>query len=78
MHDSHQALNSVFSSHPPVQERVARLMALVHHDDAVREFEYGVASHIGTFSDALMAEAKKENWNIISMKNDWKRVFAFE
>jgi len=29
MHDSHQSLNSVFSSHPPVQERVARLMALV-------------------------------------------------
>ncbi len=28
MHDSHQALDSVLSSHPPVKERIARLMAL--------------------------------------------------
>jgi hypothetical protein len=56
----------------------ARLMALVHHDDAEREFAYGADSKIGTFSDSLMSEAKKERWNVISMKNDWKRVFAFE
>ncbi len=56
----------------------ARLMMLVHHDDAVREFEYGAKSHIGTFSDALMEEAKKNNWTVISMKDDWKTVFAFE
>ena len=56
----------------------ARLMMLVHHDDAVREFAYGPESKIGTFSDALMAEAKKNSWTVISMKNDWKRVFAFE
>ena len=36
----------------------ARLMMLVHHDDAVREYAYGADSKIGTFSDALMAEAK--------------------
>ena len=23
-------------------------------------------------------EAKKENWTVISMKNDWKRMFAFD
>jgi haloacid dehalogenase-like hydrolase len=56
----------------------ARLMALVHHDDATREFAYAADSKIGTFSDSLMSEAKKERWNVISMKNDWKRVFAFE
>ncbi len=56
----------------------ARLMMLVHHDDAVREFAYGPDSKIGTFSDALMAEAKKDNWTVISMKDDWKKVFAFE
>src|SRR5438132_5082064 len=39
----------------------ARLMMLVHHDDAAREFAYGADSKIGTFSDALMAEAKKED-----------------
>lgn len=56
----------------------ARLMMLVHHDDAKREFAYGAKSPIGTFSDALMAEAKKEGWNVISMKSDWKRIFTFE
>jgi hypothetical protein len=56
----------------------ARLMMLVHHDDAVREFAYGAGSLIGTFSDSLMAEANKNGWTVISMKNDWKRVFAFE
>jgi phosphoglycolate phosphatase-like HAD superfamily hydrolase len=56
----------------------ARLMMLVHHDDAGREFAYGAESKIGTFSDALMAEAQKSGWTIISMKDDWKRIFSFE
>jgi len=56
----------------------ARLMMLVHHDDAAREFAYGAESKIGTFSDALMAEAKKSGWTVISMKDDWKKIFAFE
>jgi hypothetical protein len=56
----------------------ARLMMLVHHDDAVREFAYGAESKIGTFSDGLMAEAKQKGWTVISMKNDWKRIFAWE
>ena len=56
----------------------ARLMMLVHHDDAVREFAYGAESKIGTFSDALMAEAKKNAWTVISMKNDWKVIFPFD
>jgi hypothetical protein len=55
----------------------ARLMMLVHHDDAMREFAYGAESKIGTFSDALMAEAKKDGWTVISMKDDWKTIFAF-
>lgn len=54
----------------------ARLMMLVHHDDATREWAYGPQSKFGTFSDALMAEAKKQGWNVISMKNDWKTIFA--
>ena len=53
----------------------ARLMMLVHHDDKAREFEYGAKSHIGTFSDALMDEAKEKNWTVISMKDDWKTIF---
>ena len=55
-----------------------RLMMLVHHDDAVREYAYGANSKVGTFSDALMSEATKRGWLVISMKNDWKRIFAFE
>ncbi len=35
-------------------------------------------SKVGTFPDALMEEAKSKGWTVISMKNDWKRVFAFE
>jgi hypothetical protein len=56
----------------------ARLMMLVHHDDAMREFAYGAESKIGTFSDALMTEAKKNSWTVISMKNDWKIIFALD
>jgi hypothetical protein len=60
----------------------ARLGLLVLHDDAEREFAYGPAdglpdSHIGTFPQSLMDEAKsRRNWKIISMKNDWKTIFA--
>jgi hypothetical protein len=56
----------------------ARLMMLVHHDDAVREFAYGPVSKIGTFSDVLMAEAAEKKWTVISMKDDWNRIFAYE
>ncbi len=56
----------------------ARLMMLVHHDDAKREWAYGPESKIGTFSDALMTEARKSGWTVISMKDDWKNLFAFE
>jgi hypothetical protein len=55
-----------------------RLMMLVHHDDAEREYAYGAQSKIGTFSDALMIESQQNGWIVISMKRDWKRVFAFE
>jgi phosphoserine phosphatase len=61
----------------------ARLMMLVLHDDAQREYAYGPAqglpdSKVGTFSQVLYDEAKKKGWTVISMKNDWKRIFAFE
>ena len=56
----------------------ARLLMLVHHDDATREFAYGPKSSIGTFSDALMAEAKQNNWTVISMLDDWNNIFTFD
>jgi phosphoglycolate phosphatase-like HAD superfamily hydrolase len=61
----------------------ARLKMLVHHDDAQREYAYGPAdglpdTKVGTFDQSLMNEAKSRAWTVISMKNDWKRIFAFE
>jgi phosphoglycolate phosphatase-like HAD superfamily hydrolase len=61
----------------------ARLMMLVLHDDAQREYAYGPAqglpdTKVGTFTPELYDEAKKKNWTVISMKNDWKKVFSFE
>jgi phosphoglycolate phosphatase-like HAD superfamily hydrolase len=60
-----------------------RLAMLLLHDDAKREYAYGPASglpdtKVGTFTQALYDEAKKEGWVVISMKNDWNRIFAFE
>jgi hypothetical protein len=61
----------------------ARLMMLVLHDDAKREYAYGPAgglpnTSVGTFSEALLTEATKNAWVVISMKNDWKRIFSFD
>lgn len=61
----------------------ARLSMLVLHDDAIREYAYGPAqglpdTRIGTFTPALYAEAKEKNWTVISMKNDWKKIFSLE
>lgn len=57
------------------------LQMLVLHDDAVREFAYGPANGlpattVGTLSQKLMDEAKAKGWAVISMKNDWKTIFA--
>jgi phosphoglycolate phosphatase-like HAD superfamily hydrolase len=61
----------------------ARLCMLVLHDDAKREYAYGPAqglpdTKVGTFPQALYDNAKKEGWTVISMKDDWKRIFSFE
>jgi hypothetical protein len=61
----------------------ARLSMIVLHDDAKREYAYGPAqglpdTKVGTFTQALYDEAKKNGWFVISMKDDWKRIFAFE
>jgi hypothetical protein len=33
---------------------------------------------VGTFPQALYDQAKKQGWIVISMKDDWKKIFAFE
>ena len=61
----------------------ARLSMILLHDDAEREYAYGPAqglpdTRVGTFTQELYDEAQKQGWIVISMKDDWKRIFAFE
>ncbi len=61
----------------------SRLAMLVLHDDARREYAYGPAlglpdTKVGPFTQDLYDEARKQGWIVISMKNDWRRIFAFE
>jgi phosphoglycolate phosphatase-like HAD superfamily hydrolase len=61
----------------------ARLKMLVLHDDAEREYAYGPAeglpdTKVGTFTQDLFDEAKRDGWTVISMKKDWKTIFAFD
>jgi len=49
----------------------ARLAMIVLHDDATREYAYGPAeglpvTKVGTFTQALYDEAKKNGWTIIT------------
>ncbi len=60
-----------------------RLAMIVLHDDATREYAYGPAqglpaSKVGTFTQALYDQAMREGWVVISMRKDWKRIFAFD
>jgi phosphoserine phosphatase len=57
--------------------RGRRLMALVHHTDAVREYAYDRTSEIGRLDKAL-DEAIAKSWIVVDMQKDWKRVFEFE
>ena len=59
----------------------ARFMLLVLHDDAAREYAYGPALGLpdvalGAFPQALYEQAKKDGWTVVSMKDDWKQIFA--
>jgi hypothetical protein len=54
-----------------------------HRIAVQREYAYGPAqglpdTKVGAFTPALYHEAKKDGWTVISMKDDWERIFAFE
>ena len=55
----------------------ARFAGIVHHTDAAREYAYDRPSKIGQLDKALV-EAKAKGWTVVDMKQDWKKVFAFE
>lgn len=48
------------------------LQLMVNHDDAEREFSYEEKDR------ASLNASEKLGWNVVSMKNDWNRVFAFQ
>ena len=54
-----------------------RFSLYVHHDDAAREWAYDRQSHIGRLDKGL-DEARARGWTVVSMKNDWIRVFPFD
>jgi phosphoserine phosphatase len=53
----------------------ARLGLLLHHDDAAREVAYDRDSSIGKLARGL-DEAAGRGWVIVSMKDDWNRIFS--
>ena len=52
----------------------ARLMLIVHHTDAEREYAYDRESRVGTLDTALNG-ANAKRWVVVDMKKDWKTVF---
>ena len=55
-----------FSQHADKQY----LRLLVLHDDAARQFDYT------TGADHALEQAASEGWTVVSIKDDWSRVFA--
>jgi hypothetical protein len=55
-----------------------RLLLLVDHTDAEREYAYQVhPTGLGRLETAL-AEARRRGWLVADTKGDWRRVVAFE
>ncbi len=55
----------------------ARLALIVHHDDAEREFAYDRDAGLARLVRGL-DEGPERGWAIVSVKDDWKRVFSFD
>jgi hypothetical protein len=45
---------------------------LINHDDDVREFAYAESDN------ASLDAAELGGWHVVSMKDDWRRIFSFE
>src|SRR6202162_6725613 len=54
-----------------------RFGLIVHHTDAESEYAYERDNSFGRLDKALDAAAINK-WTVVDMKNDWKRIFAFE
>lgn len=51
-----------------------RFCLYVHHTDEAREWAYDRASKIGRLDQGLDA-ARAQGWTVVSMKDDWSRIF---
>lgn len=54
-----------------------RFCLYIHHDDAAREYAYDREEGLAKLDKGL-DEAAAKGWTVVSMKDDWKKVFAFE
>jgi len=54
-----------------------RFCLYIHHTDAVREWAYDRASHIGRLDKGL-DEAMAKSWTVVSMKDDWNQVYPMQ
>jgi phosphoserine phosphatase len=54
-----------------------RFCLYVRHTDAEREWAYDRTAAVGRLNKGL-DEARAKGWTVVDMKQDWKRVFAFE
>jgi hypothetical protein len=54
-----------------------RFGLIVHHTDEAREYAYDRDTHFGRLDKALDV-ATANQWTVVDMKRDWKRIFAFE
>jgi hypothetical protein len=54
-----------------------RFGLIVHHTDAEREYAYDRNVSLGRLDKAPDAAAVNK-WTVVSMKDDWKRIFAFQ
>jgi hypothetical protein len=52
-----------------------RLILVLHHDDAEREYAYDRQTRVGKLDRAL-DEAAARKWTVVSMKRDFKDMFA--
>ncbi len=54
-----------------------RLGLIVNHDDGTREYDYAHGSKLQSV-DKILDAAGPAGWTVVSMKNDWNRIFPSE
>ncbi len=52
------------------------LAVVVNHDDAEREYAYAGESVTNPDAEAIVDTAARFGWTVVSMRDDWSRVFA--